>query len=268
MNIEKYIVENKLQSPYLKFAKNTYTQFGDDGIIDQLLNELKVEEGVVVEFGAWDGIYLSNVHSLWRHRNFNAVLIESDDARANEMLQLSTDFDNVECMNCFVSPDKNNEYSLDNLLKKSSFNINDDNLVIVVIDVDSCDYHIFESIEEYRPFIFIVETAGGWSWDAEYIGTGASLKCLNDLAVTKGYTLVCCNGNAYFVRNDKVSLLENFDESLTIKDYHMSDHVVVEILGNLNPNGEILDYHYWQHQDYLNFIQNEKNKLSKKSDNV
>jgi len=260
-NIQEFIQENKIKSPYLKYAKNTYTQFGDDGIIEQLLSELKLQSGVVVEFGAWDGIYLSNVYNLWKNKKFDAILIESDSIRANEMLSISSSFDNVECMNYPVSPTKGDKYCLDNLLKKSTFNVTNDNLVLVVIDVDSCDYHIFESIENYKPILFIVETAGGWPWDAEYIGTGASLKCLNDLAVLKGYTLVCCNGNAYFVRNDKVSLLKEFNSELTIKDYHMSDHVVVDILGNLDYRGNILDYHHWQHQNYLNFIENEKKEL-------
>ena len=49
------IKENNLNSPYLNYAANIYSQYGDDGIINQLLKELNINTGVVVEFGAWDG---------------------------------------------------------------------------------------------------------------------------------------------------------------------------------------------------------------------
>ena len=31
---------------------------------------------MLLEFGAWDGIYISNTYQLWRYENFNALLIE------------------------------------------------------------------------------------------------------------------------------------------------------------------------------------------------
>ena len=58
--ISDSLKENNLNSPYLNYASNTFSQFGDDGIINQLLKELNIDTGVVVEFGAWDGLYCSN----------------------------------------------------------------------------------------------------------------------------------------------------------------------------------------------------------------
>jgi len=37
---------------FLNFAKNIYTQNGEDGIIEHLFKLLNISEGVVVEFGS------------------------------------------------------------------------------------------------------------------------------------------------------------------------------------------------------------------------
>ena len=260
--INEALIERNLKSPYLNFAYNTYTQFGDNGIINKLLNELKITSGVLVDIGAWDGIYLSNVFDLWNNKNYNAILVEADPRKANNLLQLSNKTSKIEAYNTLVSSDRNSPNCIEQIINRSQFDVSGDNLIIINIDIDGDDYGVFNSVVDYKPIIFIVETAGGWDWDTEYIGQGASLKSLTNLANDKGYTLVCCNGNAYFVRNDKISMLENFDSNLTIEDYHMKDDFVNGILTNLNPEGEVLDYMYWQDQSYLNFIDSERLKVS------
>jgi hypothetical protein len=175
MKIKDYIIENGIKSPYLKFANNIFTQNGDDGIIKQLLSELEIkgENTVVVEFGAWDGILASNTYNLWRYNSFNAILIEANQSKAAELIKLTSRFVNTESHNLFVSTDANNVNSLDNILNRSKFEINDSNLAIVSIDVDGPDYAIWESFTKYRPMIVIIESAGGWPVETEYIGDGA-----------------------------------------------------------------------------------------------
>ena len=62
---------------YNKYAKNIYSQNGEDGIIEELLKRLDIKNGWVCEFGAWDGINLSNTFRLVEN-GFNAVFIEGD----------------------------------------------------------------------------------------------------------------------------------------------------------------------------------------------
>ena len=261
-NIKQALIDKNLKSPYLNFASNTYTQFGDNGIINKLLEELNITSGVVVDIGAWDGIYLSNVFDLWNNKNFNAILVEADSGKANSLLQLSNKTSKIEAYNTAVSSDRNSSSCIEQIINKSKFDISNDNLVIINIDIDGDDYGVFNSVKDYKPIIFIVETAGGWDWNTEYIGQGASLKSLTNLANEKGYTLVCCNGNAYFVRNDKLDMLKTFDSNLTIQDYHMKDDFVNGVLTNLNPKGEVLEYMYWLDQSYTNFIDSERSKVS------
>ena len=63
------------------FEKKIYSQFGEDGIIKEILNRIgeKSLDNWCVEFGARDGIIDSNCYNLINHYKYNAVLIEGDD---------------------------------------------------------------------------------------------------------------------------------------------------------------------------------------------
>jgi len=43
-------------SYYLDFIKNVYSQNGEDGVIEKIFKDLEIIDGVVCEFGAWDGV--------------------------------------------------------------------------------------------------------------------------------------------------------------------------------------------------------------------
>lgn len=205
---------SKHRSYYLNFIKNIFSQNGEDGIIEKLFNDLKISNGVLCEFGAWDGIYLSNIANLYlKNKNYDSILIESDSSRTKECLELLSNYDNVEVYNALISPDVNSESSIDNILNKSSFNLSDDNFSLISIDVDTCDYYIFDSLKKYNPKIVVIETAHQslyHGYDYEFISydSGCSLKSVTDLAESKGYTLVAHTGNAFFVRNDLIDKLQ------------------------------------------------------------
>ena len=300
MNIRNFLQKNNIRSPYLRYAKNIYSQFGDDGIVEQLLNELLTKpldisrgldksrriyqnkrrhrkychckkkikrkilnnpRGMVVEFGAWDGIYISNTYQLWRYENFNALLIESDLSRYNELYKLSKKFKNVESIHAAVSPDQAHENSMENLIRSSKFDFhsnNSENYIMLCIDVDSCDYRIFKTLAEFRPFLLLIEIAGGWKPEEEYVGMGASLQSLVKLAEEKQYTLVCATGNAYFVRNDKLHLLKNHDSSLSIHDYHLDDEITNDVLSKIDEEGNIGKEIYYLTGNYNMLIHHEK----------
>ena len=61
----------------LKYSKNIYSQAGQDGIIEKIFNTIGVKKGNFVEFGAWDGIYLSNCRKLYEE-GWSGVFIEGD----------------------------------------------------------------------------------------------------------------------------------------------------------------------------------------------
>lgn len=250
-------------SYFLQFAKNIFTQTGEDGIIEKLFHILNIKNGVVVEFGAWDGVYLSNVFNLWRYKNYNAILIEGDSSRANELSKLITSTNNVESMNLYVSPYLDNENSLDNILKRSKFKITNDNFSLLSIDVDSCDYYIFDSIKKFLPKVVIIEKNSGFAPDV-YFNTydrGCSLRSIYELAISKGYQPVCDTGNVFLVRNDLIEYLPKQDYSI---DVIYSDVNRVCELGKINQIGENEDFYYCESNLYSELIHTEKMKLLEK----
>jgi hypothetical protein len=70
------------------FKYDVYSQNGEDGIIEEIINRLPNDklDYWCVEFGAWDGVYLSNTCNLIRHSNYKAVLIEADKKRYTQLL--------------------------------------------------------------------------------------------------------------------------------------------------------------------------------------
>lgn len=242
-------------SYYLQFAKNIYSQCGEDGIIEQLFKDLKIKSGVVVEFGACDGVFLSNTVNLWKTKKFKSILIESDLEKYNDLIVNCGNLENVECVNKFVNPDSNHEDSLDNILSNSKFKITSTNFALVSIDVDACDYHIFESMVKYKPKIVIIETNTNYGPTEDYISNnnGSSLKSITQLAEEKEYQLVCHTGNAFYVRNDLMDKISQYNFS--VENIFLSNENV-NLMQTIGPDGVDYGQIYWSSQDYKNLVQN------------
>ena len=113
---------------YNLYNKNIYSQNGEDGIIEELLNRLNIQEGWVCEFGAWDGIHLSNTFNLIE-KGFSAVFIEGDKNRFNDLLVTQNKHPKIVAVNEYVDHNINSDKSLDNLLKKTNIPIGFDIII-------------------------------------------------------------------------------------------------------------------------------------------
>ena len=246
-------------SYYLQFAKNIYSQCGEDGIIEQLFKDLKITSGIVVEFGACDGLYISNVLNLWKNKKFKAILIECDIEKYNSLENICGKIDSIECLNYLVNSDANHEDSLDNILTKSKFKVTFSNLALVSVDVDTTDYYIFESMTKYFPKVIIIETNTNYGPTEDYVSNnGSSLKSITKLAEKKGYTLVCHTGNAFYVRNDLIEKLPQKD--YTIENLFISN-LNVNIMQAIGPDGNDYGSSYWSSDEYNHNIQQIKKEL-------
>jgi len=59
------------------YKNNVYSQHGEDGIIEEILKRLSQNNDFqYCEFGAWDGIHLSNTCALIKKNDCKALLIE------------------------------------------------------------------------------------------------------------------------------------------------------------------------------------------------
>jgi hypothetical protein len=189
---------------YNKYAKNFYSQNGEDGIIEELLNRLDISNGWVCEFGAWDGKHLSNTFNLVEKKNFQAVYIEGNNNRYLDLLKTCNLYSKIIPINKFVDHN-NSENSLDNLLKSTNIPLDFD---ILSVDIDSYDYQVWDSLKNYKPKIVIIEINSSIEPDNEvhihesckYQGTG--FRPTFNLGIKKGYKFVLHTGNMIFIREE------------------------------------------------------------------
>ena len=189
---------------YNEFKKDIHSQNGEDGIIEELLNRLQIKKGWVCEFGAWDGIYLSNTFNLVKTKNFKAVFIEGDQFKYKDLLNTVQRFSNIVPINAYVDYN-DTDNSLDNLLKNTEIPYDFD---ILSIDIDSYDYHVWRNLKNYNPKIVIIEINSSVNTNnndyihqpPRYNGTG--FRPTFNLGLEKGYKFVLHTGNMFFIRND------------------------------------------------------------------
>jgi hypothetical protein len=128
------------------FKKNIYSQSGEDGILKEIINRLgNKSDKVCCEFGASDGIHLSNTYNLIKNEDFKGILIESLKFDYVKMCKNIPDKKIIK-LNLLVSDE--GEHSLENILEKHKIKYDFD---LLSIDIDGNDYYIFKSLVKYKP---------------------------------------------------------------------------------------------------------------------
>ena len=196
---------NEGAAEILSHARNVHSQEGEDGIIEHLLGTFSERDGWCVEFGAWDGVYLSNTFNLIESKGYHAVLIEGDSERYSVLRENMEKHQAVECVNAFVG--FKSADSLDNLLSKTECPKGFD---FLSVDIDGNDYHTIKAMTDYRPKLICVEFNPTIPSIVSYVqpadmnvSHGNSLRAFYELGLEKDYRLVCANRlNAFLVRAD------------------------------------------------------------------
>lgn len=85
-----------------RFGKCVYSQYGEDGIIEEIFRRIGISNGFFVEFGAFDGISLSNTRHLWE-KGWNGVMIEQSPSAFAKLKQNYAEHSNVKTLNAFVT---------------------------------------------------------------------------------------------------------------------------------------------------------------------
>lgn len=201
----------QIESPLLKFSKNVASQCGEDGIIERIFETISPANKYCVEFGAWDGKYLSNCWNLIVNKGWSGLFIEGNESKFQDLLMTYGDDKNVDCVNKFIDFEGPN--SLDNILTSVSA---PQDIDLVSIDIDGTDYFIWESLSEFDPKVVVIEFNPTIPNDVIFvqakdnsINQGCSLLSLIFLGAEKGYELICCTSwNAIFV---KAEFYEKFE---------------------------------------------------------
>jgi hypothetical protein len=199
-----------------------FSQWGDDGIIQYLIEQVGVTNQTFVEFGVQD-YRESNTRFLLMNDNWRGMVIDGDpDFMAlvkSEDLYWRHDLTAVAA---FITKENIND-----LIRTAGFA---GPLGILSVDIDGNDYWVWEAIDVVDPEIVIVEYNSVFGprrtvsvpYDPafvrqkahdSYLFWGCSLAALCLLAQRKGYAFVGCNSNgnnAYFVKASRAGNLLTF----------------------------------------------------------
>jgi hypothetical protein len=194
-----------------------FSEYGDDGIIQWLINKLEIPNKSFIEFGVAD-YRESTTRYLLINNNWSGLVMDASEANIGKILK-SEYFWRHALFAKAVFVDCEN---INRIITGSGF---EGEVGLLHIDIDGNDYWIWREINAISPIIVILEYNSVFGLDraitipynkdfnrssAHYSNLyfGASLACLHQLSVEKGYAFIGCNSagnNAYFVRNDKLN---------------------------------------------------------------
>ncbi len=191
-----------------------FSQWGEDGILQKLVNSVPIANKTFLEFGVED-FSESICRFLMMSNNWSGYVIDGSSANLDRLVAsyYYCRYD-LRCQAAFVTVD-----NIDALLRQSGF---DADVGVMSIDLDGVDYHVLEAISYYRPRILVTEYNAVFGderritvpYDPAFDRTakhssnlywGASLGAIAFVAAKKGYSLVGTTSeglNAFFVRDD------------------------------------------------------------------
>jgi hypothetical protein len=220
MTMRYSILENYMKS-LLEFRTNITSYNGEDGILAEIFKHIGVENKWCVEFGARDGVIASNTYTLMEHEGWSSIQIESNHFEAHNLRKNTAKYPNVEALELLVTAA--GPHSLDEIFKARKIPKEFD---LLVIDIDSYDYQIWNSLTYYKPRVVMIEYNENLPITMDWIqkdtgpDTGSSLKSIQTLGKSKDYTLVYAQDcNAIFIDTEvvkKTSFVTNpsdFDNS-------------------------------------------------------
>lgn len=203
--------ENSMKNYFIQYQHNVTSQWGEDGIIEEIFKRIGVKNSYCVEFGAGKGTELSNVWNLISNKKWKAVLIEPNPDSFKIWEDIAKPYDKaIVLINVFVTLEKGK--TLEDIL--FSYHVPSD-LDILSIDIDSNDYHIFKNIKKLKPRLILLEHNPTIPPPIELFQSynemppfGSSLSANVKLAHEKGYKLATATiTNGFYIREDEFSKL-------------------------------------------------------------
>jgi hypothetical protein len=180
----------------LFYAYSVHSQFGEDGILEEMLNRLNIKTGFFVEFGSADGISLSNTRFL-AEKGWSGAFIEASTSLFTSTCRSCKVLPKIQPIREFVTwdPSDTRGRTFDQIA--DAFFPNEE-IDVLSIDIDGSDYLILETLKR-KPKIILIE--GGVYW-SPYLTTripdeiagkelNQPLSVIFDIADKQGYYPVC-----------------------------------------------------------------------------
>lgn len=206
-----------------------FSQWGDDGIIQYLIQNLDIpyQSKIFVEFGV-ENYTEANTRFLLMNNNWSGLVMDGSTQNM-EYVRQDTLYHQHELTAKTAFIDKDN---INQLISESGIK---GNIGLLSVDIDGNDYWVWEAINVIEPIIVIAEynavfgseRAISVPYQPDFYRTkahysnlyfGASLPALYHLAQQKNYAFVGCSSsgnNAYFVKKDK---LNEFVKEISLKE--------------------------------------------------
>lgn len=211
-----------------------FSQFGSDGIIQYLIQKVKIPNKTFIEFGVGD-YSESNTRFLLMNNNWKGLIIDMDSSH-QEYLKSNLGKD-IFYRHDITAVTKH--LTLKNINQTFADNGFTGDIGLLCIDVDSIDYWMLEAISAVSPRILIVEYNSTFgdkysvtvpnkdNFDREkehysHLYFGASLRAIVTLAKKKGYVFIGSNSagtDAFFLRRN---VSKGFLELTAEKGYSQS----------------------------------------------
>ena len=184
---------NKME--LFKYEKRIYSQNGEDGILEKLINDLAITNKESLEIGSGN-------------------TLECNTRNLSDWIRTYFDKDFEDKFNRLYKH-KVTEDNINNLI--NYYNLN--NISLLSIDIDGQDFYLWKNLSNASPIILVIEYNCripskysyvmkrdiNYEWDMENINYSSSVGAIYKLGIEKGYSLVGSNSNGvnlYFVRND------------------------------------------------------------------
>ena len=227
-NLQKSVgrLEMRMLSPKSRFQQSiqayefkTFSQWGEDGIIQFLIHNVEIPNAIFVEFGVQD-YKESNTRFLLQNDNWSGLVMDGSPD-AIEIIKHDPLYyrHNLKAVCAFIDRENINDLLIQNGITGD--------IGLLSIDIDGNDYWVWEAIECVKPRIVVCEydsllgsarcvvTPYDKSFERlkahySFLYGGASIAALHRLGKKKGYSLVGSNsaGNdLFFVRDDVVGSL-------------------------------------------------------------
>ncbi len=207
---------------------SVYSQWGEDGIINWLLDKLEDLPETFIEFGVENYIE-SNTRYLLHTRNWSGLVIDGDKSNIEDIKKSSAYWKyDLSAVEAFITKKNINTILQDNNFK--------DEVGLLSIDIDGNDYWIWNEISCIKPILVVAEYNAVFGdkhfltvpYDPDFVRGkkhysnlffGASINALISLAKEKGYELIGTNTNgvnAFFVREDRFELIKKYIHQVSI----------------------------------------------------
>lgn len=209
--------------PINSYEFQSFSQFGEDGIIQYLINNIDIKKNFFFEFGV-ENYKEANTRFLLENNNWSGAIIDSNE----NFINLIKSYDcywkyDLKVKKSFITAENINQLIIELEIPKE--------LGLLSIDIDGNDYWVWKAINSIEPSIVIIEynarfgpkesvtipykenfSRKGSQYPNIYFG--CSLSALYKLGKSKGYSLVATNlngNNAFFIKTELLKNLKEFN---------------------------------------------------------